>query len=160
MKVCMDTHERLEKDLTAAVKARNASVVSVLRMLRAELKNAEISKTAELKEDEVIAVIGKEVKKLKDSIDSFEKGGRQDLVDQTKAELDIMSGYMPEEMGDDELRAIVKAKREALGPSTTLGTGELTQADFGRLMKEVMAEVKGKAQGNRVSTLVKEELNK
>ncbi|MEA3249705.1 MAG: GatB/YqeY domain-containing protein [Patescibacteria group bacterium] len=156
----MDTHERLEKDLTAAVKARNASVVSVLRMLRAELKNAEISKTAELKEDEVIAVIGKEVKKLKDSIDSFEKGGRQDLVDQTKAELDIMSGYMPEEMGDDELRAIVKAKREALGPSTTLGTGELTQADFGRLMKEVMAEVKGKAQGNRVSTLVKEELNK
>lgn len=148
----MGTRERLEQDYISFVKERNASVVSALRMLRAALKNAEIEKMSPLEEGDVIEIIGKEAKKLKDALDSFEQGGRQDLVDQTKAELEILSRYMPKEMTDDELRAIVKQKRETLGG--------LTQADFGKLMKEVMAEVKGRAQGNKVSAMVKEELAK
>jgi len=146
----MGTRERLEQDYISFVKERNASVVSALRMLRAALKNAEIEKMSPLEESDVIEIIGKEAKKLKDALDSFEQGGRQDLVDQTKAELEILSRYTPKEMSDDELRAIVKQKREAMGG--------LTQADFGKLMKEVMAEVKGRAQGNKVSAMVKEEL--
>ncbi len=148
----MATRERIEQDYVAAVKARESSLVSALRMLRAALKNAEIDKMTTLEEDDVIDIVGKEVKKLKDSLDSFRQGGREDLVAQTEAELAILGKYMPEEMGDDELRAVVSRKRAELG--------DLTQADFGRLMKEVMAEVKGRAPGNRVSALVKEELSR
>lgn len=148
----MVTRERIEQDYIAAVKGRNASVVSILRMLRAALKNAEIDKMAALDESDVIDVIGKEVKKLKDALESFVQGNRPDLIAQTEGELAVLGGYLPEELGDDELRAIVRQKREMLG--------ELTPADFGRLMKEVMAEVKGRAQGNKVSAMVKEELGK
>lgn len=148
----MGMRERIEQDYIAAVKARDASVVSILRMLRAALKNTEIEKKAELEDDGVIDVIGKEVKKLKDALESFEQAGREDLIDQTKGELEILGKYMPEEMSDDDLRVIVSEKRKVMG--------DLTQADFGRLMKEVMAEVKGRAQGNKVSAMVKEELSK
>lgn len=148
----MGMRERIEQDYIVAVKAKDASVVSILRMLRAALKNTEIEKMAELDESDVIDVIGKEVKKLKDALESFEQAGRDDLINQTKGELETLGKYMPEEMGDDELRVIVSEKRKAMG--------DLTQADFGRLMKEVMAEVKGRAQGNKVSAMVKEELSK
>lgn len=148
----MATRERIDKDYIAAVKEKDAATVSILRMLRAALKNAEIDKMSELEEADVIDVIGKEVKKLKDSLESFEQGGRDDLAAQTRNELETLAKYTPEEMGDDELRQVIARKHEELG--------ELTQADFGRLMKEVMAEVKGRVQGNKVSALVKEELAK
>jgi uncharacterized protein YqeY len=148
----MGIRERIEQDYVTAAKAKDADAVSALRMIRAALKNAEIDKMSELEESDVVDIVGKEVKKLKDSIESFEQGGREDLAEKSKQELELLNKYLPEQMSDDELRAVVAQKREAMG--------ELTQADFGRLMKEVMAEVKGRAQGNQVSALVKEELSK
>ncbi|MFC1639111.1 GatB/YqeY domain-containing protein [Patescibacteria group bacterium] len=147
----MTTRERIENDLVAAVKGREASVVSTLRMLRSALKNAEIDKRGELDDDEVVAMVGKEVKKLEDSIKDFEKGDRRDLVDSARAEVETLKKYLPEPLSDEELRAIVEAKAAELG--------EVSPSDFGRVMKAVMAEAKGRADGGRVSALVKEKLS-
>lgn len=146
----MTTRERISNDLTAAVKGREASVVSTLRMLLSALKNADIEKGGALEEEEVIEVVGKEVKKLRDSIESFEKGGRQDLADSVRSEIELMSKYLPEPLTEDELRAVVSEKMSSMG--------DLSPQDFGRLMSEVMKEVKGRAEGGQVSALVKEAL--
>jgi len=146
----MTTRERIEQDFTREFKARNASAVSTLRMLRAALKNAEIEKMKPLEEAEVMDVIGREVKKLRDGLDSFVAGGREDLAAQARQELDLLKGYLPEQLDDDGLKAIVKQKMQSMGP--------LTEKDFGRLMKEVMEEAKGRAEGNKVSKAVKEAL--
>ncbi|HTK04232.1 MAG TPA: GatB/YqeY domain-containing protein [Candidatus Eisenbacteria bacterium] len=146
----MTTRERIEQDFTKEFKARNASAVSTLRMLRAALKNAEIEKMKPLEEAEVMDVIGREVKKLRDGLDSFVAGGREDLAAQARQELELLQAYLPEQLDDDGLKAIVKKKMSAMGP--------LTEKDFGRLMKEVMEEAKGRAEGNKVSKAVKEAL--
>ncbi|HTM68703.1 MAG TPA: GatB/YqeY domain-containing protein [Candidatus Binatia bacterium] len=146
----MTTRERIEQDFTKELKARNASAVSTLRMLRAALKNAEIEKMRPLEEAEVIDVIGKEAKKLKDGLDSYVAGGREDLAAQARQELELLKAYLPEQLDDEGLKAIVRQKMAAMGP--------LTDKDFGRLMKEVMEEAKGRAEGGKVSKAVKEAL--
>jgi uncharacterized protein len=144
----MTTRERIEQDFTKEFKARNASAVSTLRMLRAALKNVEIEKMKPLEEADVMDVIGREVKKLKDGLESFVAGGRADMAEGVKAEIALLQAYMPEQLDDDALATIVKAKMEALGP--------LTEKDFGRLMNEVMKEAKGRAEGTKVSKAVKD----
>ena len=149
----MTTHERIDQDFIGAVKARDAFAVSVLRMLRAALKNAEIekrSKKEDLNEADVIDVLGKEVKKIRDAQESFVQGGREDLVQKSKQEIEILERYLPKQLGDDELREIVKGIIAKMG--------DVTAADFGRVMSEVMKEVKGKTDGSKVSAAVKERL--
>ena len=146
----MNTNERLDQDFIGAVKARDAFAVSVLRMLRAALKNAEIekrAKQAEMKEEDVVEVLGKEVKKIKDALDSFVQGGREDLVEKSKKEIEIIERYLPKQLSEGELLEIVKG--------VVAKMGEVTAADFGRVMSEVMKEVKGKAEGGKVSAAVK-----
>lgn len=144
----MTTRERIEQDFTKEFKARNASAVSTLRMLRAALKNAEIEKMKPLEEADVIEAIGREVKKLRDGLESFVAGGRADMAEAVKAEIALLQAYLPEQLDDAALATIVKAKMEALGP--------LTDKDFGRLMNEVMKEAKGRAEGTKVSKAVKD----
>lgn len=146
----MTTRERIDTDFTKELKARNASAVSTLRMLRAALKNAEIEKMRPLEEADVIDVIGREVKKLRDGLESFVAGGREDLASQARDELALLASYLPAQLDDDGLRELIRRKMEASGP--------LTAKDFGRLMNEVMKEAKGKADGGKVSALVKEAL--
>ena len=146
----MSTRERIEQDFTKELKARNASAVSTLRMLRATLKNAEIEKMKPLEEAEVIELLGREVKRLKDGLDAFEAGGRTDLADQAKQEIALLKGYLPEQLDDAALATIVQQKMEAMGP--------LTDKDFGKLMNAVMAEAKGRAEGGKVSKAVKDAL--
>ncbi|MFH1047751.1 MAG: GatB/YqeY domain-containing protein [Patescibacteria group bacterium] len=147
----MTIRERINQDFTSSVKAREAFAVSVLRMLLASLKNAEIDKRGELDEDELLTVLKKEVKQIKDALVSFEQGGRADLVDKSKKELEILSRYMPAQMGEDDLRVIIK--------QTISSLGEVTASDFGRVMSEVMKVTKGQADGSAVSKIVKEELS-
>lgn len=146
----MTTRERIEQDLTKELKARNASAVSTLRMLRAALKYAEIEKMKPLEETDVIDVVGKEVKKLKDGLESYQSGGREDLAAQARQEIELLKAYLPEQLDDDGLKAIVRQKMASMGP--------LTDKDFGRLMKEVMEEAKGRAEGGKVSKAVKDAL--
>lgn len=146
----MTTRERIEQDLTRELKARNASAVSTLRMLRAALKYAEIEKMKPLDEADVLDVLGREVKKLRDGLDSFVAGGREDLAEPARQEIALLVTYLPAQLDDEGLKAIVQQKLQAMGP--------ITDKDFGRLMAEVMKEAKGKAEGARVSKAVKDAL--
>ena len=143
----MTTRERIDSDYAREAKARNAAAVSTLRLLRAALKNAEIEKMKPLEEAEVVDIIGKEVKKLVDALDSYRAGNRQDLAAQAESEAAFMRGYLPEQLSEEALKKLVAAKIAALGAATV--------KDFGRVMSEVSKETKGRADGGRVSALVK-----
>lgn len=147
----MPLRNEIEKQFTTAMKARDAASLSALRMLRAALKNAEIEKRVPaLSDEDVLDVVGREVKKLKDALTDFDKAGRSDLADQTKKEIELLSGFLPAQLSEEEVRSAVRTKAEALGLS-----GE---AAFGRLMGEAMKELKGKADGALVGKIVKEQL--
>jgi uncharacterized protein YqeY len=148
----MSLRSDIDARYVTAMKAKDAPAVSAFRMLRAAIKNIEIDKQIQLNDEQTLDVVGKEVKKLKDAMADFEKAGRQDLVDQTKAELALISGFMPAQMSDEEVAAAVAKKASELGLS-----GE---AAFGRLMGEMMKELKGRADGGAVGKAVKEFLSK
>jgi uncharacterized protein YqeY len=143
----MTTRERIERDFTREFKARNASAVSTLRMLRAAIKNLEIDKMKTLEEQEVVDVVGREVKKLRDGLESFKAGGREDLAAGVAAEIALIEIYLPAQLDDAALNDAVQKTAAAMGP--------LTEKDFGRLMKEVMKATAGKADGQKVSAAVK-----
>ena len=147
----MDTRERMDKDFTGAVKARDAFAGSALRMLRAALKNAEIEKMSALVEDDVVDVISREIKKVRDSLESFESAGRTDLADKARQEIEIISRYQPTQLTDDEIRSVIKKVIADLSGNGTM--------NFGQVMSGVTKETKGHASGTRVSQLVKDELS-
>ncbi len=147
----MTLEEKIEADLKEALKSRDAIRVSTLRMLKAGMQNSAIEKRVEKLEDkDVMSVISKQVKQHHDSIDGFTKGARQDLVDKEKAELAILESYMPKQLSSDELKAFIKSVIEKVGAKS--------RADMGKVMKAVMEEVKGQADGKLVNQLVSEEL--
>ena len=147
----MSLQHDIEARLTQAMKAKDAATVSVLRMLRSALKNAAIEKMAkELSDEQVVEVVGREVKKLKDALTDFEKAGRDDLAAPARNEIDVLSKFLSEQLSEDEIRTIVRERASALGLS-----GE---AAYGRLMGEAMKALKGRADGNAVGRIVKEAL--
>ncbi len=143
----MTTRERIDSDYAREAKARNAAAVSTLRLIRAALKNAEIEKMKPLEEADIIDVIGKEVKKLVDAIESYRSGNRPDLAVQAESEAAFLRHYLPEQLTEEALKQLIAAKIAALGATTV--------KDFGRVMSEVSKETKGRADGGKVSALVK-----
>jgi uncharacterized protein YqeY len=145
--------EKIENDLKQAFREKNEIAVSTLRMLRAAILNAEIAAMRkEFTDEDVIKVIASEIKKHKDSIAEYEKGGRQDLVEKEKKEMEILMKYMPEEMSEEEIKKVVEEKIKELGASS--------QADFGKVMGAVMKVVAGRARGEVVGKVVREMLAK
>lgn len=144
--------EKIDNDLKQALRGKDTIKVSTLRFLKSAVHNAEIAKRQELKDEDIIAVIKKQIKQRQESIEEFKKGNRQDLVDKETKELQILKGYLPEELEPEVLLDMVK---EAM-----LKTNATSVRDMGRVMKEVMAKAKGKADGEVVSELVKKELSK
>ena len=144
--------EKIDNDLRQALKNRDAARVSTLRFLKAALQNAGIEKRGELKDEDVISVIKKQVKQRKESIEEFKKGNRADLVEKETKELEILQGYLPAEINPKELAAIIKA--------VIAETNALSLKDMGKVIKEVMAKTRGSADGKAVSAMVKEELSK
>jgi uncharacterized protein YqeY len=143
--------EGINEDLKEALKSGNSTSVSALRFLISKLNNAKIEKGSDLTDEEILSEIEKDAKKHKESIDAFEKAGRGELAAKEKAELEVLAKYLPEQMSDEELLAVVEdivSSQEAKGPSV-----------FGSVMSQVMAQVKGKADGGRVSAIVKQKLN-
>lgn len=104
----MSIKDQLTEDMKQAMKAHNKVALETIRMARANIKNVEINDKKELTEDEVIAVLMKEVKMRQDSLAEFEKAGRTDLIDQAKAEIEVLQKYLPAAMEDDELQSLVK----------------------------------------------------
>ncbi|NQT89670.1 MAG: GatB/YqeY domain-containing protein [Candidatus Omnitrophica bacterium] len=144
--------ERIDNELKEAMKGKDAVKVSTLRLLKAAMCNDEIAKKEDLTDDDIMAAIKRQISQRKDSIEGFEKGGRQDLVEKEKKELEILKAYMPEEIDPGELLAIVK---EAVAE-----TGAVSPREMGKVMKVVMGKVKNRADGKTISALVNKELAK
>ncbi len=148
--------DKIALDIKAALRNRDELRLSVLRMLSAAIHNRELEKRAkagkpeELSEEEIVAVIRSEVKKRRDAIEGFEKGGRKDLASKESVELKILEAYLPQEIADEEIEKIVS--------EVVTQFGSVTQKDFGRVMGEVMKKVKGQASGDRVSAAVRKVL--
>ncbi|MFZ2390680.1 MAG: GatB/YqeY domain-containing protein [Minisyncoccales bacterium] len=160
--------EEIKKDLISALKEKNETTVSTLRMVTSSIFNKEMEKRVKvleaepnlneeqikekvkLNDEEVIEVVSSEVKKRRDSIAQFEQGGRADLIEKEKTELEVLKKYLPKELTEDEIRKIVK--------DSIAKSGATTMKDIGIVMKEVSPQTKGKADGNVVAKIVREEL--
>ena len=142
--------ERIADEMRAAMKAREQTRVSTLRMLMAAMKNTQVEKGHELEDDEVIEVISREAKRRRESMEAFEKGGRDELVQKEGAELAILEAYLPEKLSDEELARLVD---EAIAE-----TGASSPKEMGQVMKAVMPKVKGRADGSAVSAAVRARL--
>jgi uncharacterized protein YqeY len=143
--------QRIEQDTRDALKKRDSERLSVLRMLKSEIKYKEIDKGFELSDDEVISVLSSSIKKRKDSIQQFEKGGRDDLASREKAELELIFKYLPEQLTEEELSQIISQAIEEVN-----ATGI---SDLGKVMKVIMPKVKGRADGKIVNQMVSSQLS-
>lgn len=149
---------KLQEDLNSALKEKQALVVSVLRLILAAIFNKEKEKRYKLRQEkdtpltdeEVVEVISSEIKKNKEAMLLFERGKRQDLVDKTKSEIEILTKYLPEQLQEEEIKRLVL---EAINK-----VGAKEPKDMGKVMQELMPKVKGKADAGLVSQLVKESL--
>ncbi|MBF0593819.1 MAG: GatB/YqeY domain-containing protein [Candidatus Omnitrophica bacterium] len=144
--------ERINKDYIEAMKARDQVRSSTLSYLRAMVKQVKVDSRLELLDDNgVIAVVKKQIKQRQDSIEQFEKGGRADLAEKEKAEVELMKGYLPTEMGEEEINVIIVQSITEAGASSV--------KDMGNVMKLVRDKVAGRADGKKVSDLVREKLS-
>lgn len=148
----MGRKEQIPEDLKNALRNKNTLELSVLRMLQSALKNREIENNKkDLTDEDVIGVVGAEIKKRRDAASEFEKVNRPDAAAQEKAEIDILMKYMPRQITEDEIRDVVKRAVEE--------TQAESMKDIGKVMKVIMPQVKGKADGSVVNNIVKEMLN-
>ncbi|GBE16880.1 glutamyl-tRNA(Gln) amidotransferase subunit E [bacterium BMS3Abin15] len=145
--------ERVVDDLKEAMKAGDTVRRDTLRMLDSAIKNTEIEKKKKeegLSDQEVIEVIRKSAKQRNDSIEQYEKGGRSDLADKEKKEMEILSVYLPKQLGDDRVKKVVSEIIAQVGANS--------KADTGKVMGATMGKLKGQADGNVVKRIVEEEL--
>jgi uncharacterized protein YqeY len=142
--------ERLHADMTEAMRAQDALRRDVLRMALSAVYAVEKKDHRELSDDEVLAVLAREAKTRRESIEAFRAGGRPDLAEKEEAEIAILAVYLPEQLTDDELAALVDA--------AIVATGASSSKDLGRVMGRLSAETRGRADGKRVSALVAERL--
>ena len=142
--------EKLLEDMKTAMKKGEKDIVSVIRMVRAAVKNVEIEKRKDLDDQETIEVIAKELRQRKDSITEYEKVGKDKVVEDLEKEIEVLAEYLPEQLSREELEKIAEDKIEK--------TGAGSLADMGKVMGAIMPEIKGKADGREVNEIVKEKL--
>ena len=143
----MSLMEKLTADMKEAMKHGEKERLSVIRLVRGAVRQAEIDGKKTLSDDEIIGVITKEVKMRRDSIEEFERGNRADLVEKTQAEIAILMPYLPEQLSADEVRRIVEAAVSEVGATTA--------KDMGKVMGVLMPRVKGRADGKLVNETVR-----
>lgn len=146
----MSVMEQLNHDMKQAMKDKSALKLSVIRMVKATIKNEEIKLGRDLSDDEVLTILTRELKQRRDSLHEFEKAGREDLATKTRDEMDIILAYMPAQLSEEEIRQII---REAV-----VAIGATSKKEMGKVMGAIMPKVKGKADGNLVQRIVSEEL--
>lgn len=147
----MSLLERLNNDMKQAMKNKDKDKLTNIRMLKAAIQNESIKIGGDLSEENELTVLSREVKQRKDSLHEFEKAGRQDLVDKVRAELKHVEIYMPDQLSEEELSAIVT--------SVIAETGASSKKDMGKVMAALMPKVKGKADGSLVNKLVQQHLS-
>ena len=142
----------LQQDLNASLKKGDHDSINALRFLISRIQYARIEKQDELTDQEVLAVISKQAKSRRESIEAFRSGGRDDLVEKETRDLEVIERYLPELLGEDAVRDVIRRVIEKQEYSGI--------ADMGKLMKDVMAELKGQADGKLVNQLASEELQR
>jgi uncharacterized protein YqeY len=150
----MSLQSQIDEDLKNAMRAKDAARLSVLRLLKAALKNTAIEKLGadgELSDADAIAVIRKQVKQRQDSIESFEKGGRSELAAKEKAEIAVLNHYLPVAMSTTELQKVVA--------DTIREVGATSRAQLGTVMKALQSKIAGKVDGKTLSTEVQRQLS-
>lgn len=148
----MSLRDKILEDIKAAMKSKEADRLSAIRFLQAAIKNREIElRPNTITEPDVVGVIKKMAKQRKDSIAEYEKAGRNDLADKEKFELKVLEEYLPQQMGQEQVAAIVNEVVASLGATSA--------KQMGAVIKEVMARTQGQADGKMISELVKSKLN-
>ncbi|MYZ65923.1 GatB/YqeY domain-containing protein [Lactobacillus salivarius] len=147
----MSLLESLQKDMIAAMKAKDKVKLGTIRMLKAAVVNKQIEVGHDLSSDEEIAVLSRELKQRKDSLEEFKNAGRDEAVQNLKNEIKVVESYLPEQLSEDEVKTIVQETIDQVGATS--------KADFGKVMGAVMPKLKGKADGKLVNATVKELLN-
>lgn len=149
-----DLKSKLQSDLNDAIKSRNTVVAETIRMVLSAITNEEVAgkEKKELSDAEVITVLTREAKKRREAAEAFEQGGRADRAAAERAEGEVIAGYLPEQLSEDDLNKLIAETIAAVGASGP--------ADMGKVMGALKAKVAGKADGALVSTLVKAALNK
>lgn len=138
-------------DLKTAMKARDKELVTTIRLVKGAIQMDELDLKRELTDDEVITIIGKQIKTRKESIAEFEKGNRFDLVEKTQSEIKMLEKYMPEQLSEEEVIKIIEEVFLELNPTA--------MSDMGKIMGALTPKLRGKADMGLVSKLVKEKLN-
>jgi uncharacterized protein len=148
----MTLKERLQEDWKTALKAKDKFKASTISMAKSAVLLAEKTDGVQLDDAKVVDVLAKEVKQRRDSMLEFEKGNRQDLVDQTKAEIEILLNYLPQQLSESEISDIVRQAVDEMGANS--------MKDMKAVMAIVTPKIKGRADGKMVSQLVRDSLNK
>ncbi|GEP18652.1 GatB/YqeY domain-containing protein [Pediococcus argentinicus] len=147
----MNVQDQIVADMKTAMKAHDKLTLNVVRMIKADLMNEKVKVGHDLTDEEVNTVVLRANKQRKESLEEFKKGNRDDLVQETEAELKVVAKYMPQQLSDDEVKQIVS--------DTIKEVGATSKADFGKVMGALMPKIKGKADGGKVNQLVKENLS-
>ena len=142
---------KLLSDLVEAMKNQDKETLSVLRMVKGAIQLEEINKKHELTDEEFIGVVSKQIKTRKESIVEFEKGHRDDLINKTKEEINLLQEYLPAQLSEDEINKVLDDAFNKVNPTSN--------KDMGLIMREVTPLLKGKADMGKVSSIIKERLN-
>lgn len=144
----MSLSEKLNEDMKLAMKSQAKFKLSVIRMVRASIKNIEIEQRKALDDQEVLEVLSREIKQRRDSLQEFEKAGRDDLAETVRAEIEILIEYLPQQLTEEEVKSIVQQTIQEVGASS--------KADMGKVMGALMPKVKGRADGKIVNQAVQQ----
>ena len=144
--------DRITKDIVDAMKNKDTLKLSTLRLLKGAIDLEKINKKLDtISDEDIVVIISKQIKTRKESIVEFERGNRQDLIDKTNSEIEILSAYMPEQIGEEELSNIIEQAIKEVNATTI--------KDMGSVMKIVSSKVKGRADMQQVSSIIKSKLN-
>ena len=144
----MALKEQLAQDLKSSMKNKETIRKNTVQMIRTAILQIEKDKKVTLEDDDILDVIAKQLKQRKDVLPEYEKSGREDLISQLKEEMDVLMGYLPQQLTDEELRPIVEAAVKETGASS--------MRDMGKVMAAVMPQIKGRADGKAVNAIVKD----
>jgi len=143
----MSLQERLLEDMKAALKAKDEIRLATLRLVRAAVHNAEIEKRRPLEDSEVLELMAREVRRREEALEFYRQAGRQDLVEQTEREMEVLRSYLPTPLTEEEL--------EALAREVIAQVGATSPRDVGRVMRELMPRVRGRTEGRVVNETVR-----
>lgn len=146
----MSLKQKLQEDLKSSMKNKDPIKKSVITLIRSSIKQYEVDNRVELKDDEIVDLIAKQLKQTRDSREEFAKAGRDDLVSKAEAEIEVLKEYLPQQLSEEELNEIVI--------STISEVGATSMKDMKKIMTSIMPKVKGRADGKLINELVKKNL--